>query len=189
MRRFFAHSISVARSPAGRNLYGAGSRFAIWRSSSTFDGRIGPRRSGAKWRSWRSAAAWNVVARIPAAPSAARRVRSSPAALSVNVTAVIALAGNTPDATCCAMRRVIVVVLPEPAPARMQTGPRTASTARRCSGFRPSRGSTEPPYRRPRRAAVSLVERVFQNGFGANPVRLFDHRRHLRDDTERIGTL
>jgi hypothetical protein len=29
MRRFFAHSISVARSPAGRNFYGAGSELAI----------------------------------------------------------------------------------------------------------------------------------------------------------------
>ena len=42
MRRFFAHSISVARSPAGRNLNGAGSVFAIWRSASAFDGRIRP---------------------------------------------------------------------------------------------------------------------------------------------------
>ena len=42
MRRFFAHSISVARSPAGRNLNGAGSVFAIWRSASAFDGRISP---------------------------------------------------------------------------------------------------------------------------------------------------
>src|SRR4051812_42697025 len=189
MRRFFAHSISVARSPAGRNLYGAGRRFAIWRSKSTFDGRIAPSRSGAKWRSWRRAAEWKVEARTPAAPSAASRERSSPAALSVNVTAKIAFAGNAPDATCCAMRRVIVVVFPEPAPARMATGPRTASAARRCSGFRPSRGSTEPPYRRPRRTRVSLVERVFQNRFGADAVRLFDHRRDLRDRTERVGAL
>jgi len=65
--------------------------------------------------------------------------------LSVNVTAMICVGSKAPDATCCAMRRVIVVVFPEPAPARMQTGPRTASAARRCSGFRPSRGSTDPP--------------------------------------------
>ena len=51
MRRFFAHSISVARSPAGRNLNGAGSPFAIWRSTSAFDGRIVPTVSGAKCRS------------------------------------------------------------------------------------------------------------------------------------------
>jgi hypothetical protein len=53
--------------------------------------------------------------------------------LSVKVTARIWSAANTPDATWFAMRRVIVVVFPEPAPARMHTGPRTASTARRCS--------------------------------------------------------
>jgi len=35
-------------------------------------------------------------------------------------------------------------VLPEPAPARMQTGPRTASAARRCSAFSPS--STIGPH-------------------------------------------
>ena len=31
---------------------------------------------------------------------------------------------NAPETTCLAIRRVIVVVFPEPAPARMQTGPR-----------------------------------------------------------------
>jgi hypothetical protein len=65
--------------------------------------------------------------------------------LSVNVTAMICAGSKAPDATCCAIRRVIVVVFPEPAPARMQTGPRTASAARRCSGFRPSSGSTAAP--------------------------------------------
>src|SRR5918992_4563709 len=34
------------------------------------------------------------------------------------------------------MRRVIVVVFPDPAPARMHTGPRTLSTARSCCGLR-----------------------------------------------------
>ena len=66
MRRFFAHSISVARSPAGRNLNGAGSAFAIWRSANAFDGRILPdlarARSGAAGA---SAAEWNVLARTP----------------------------------------------------------------------------------------------------------------------------
>src|SRR5919204_391543 len=45
-------------------------------------------------------------------------------------------------------RAELVVVLPEPAPARMQTGPRTDSTARRWSGFSPSRicaASMRPP--------------------------------------------
>src|SRR5947209_15616654 len=105
-----------------------------------------PTLSGAKWRSCRSAAEWNVPARTRVTPSAARRARSSPPALSVNVTAMICAGSNTPVATCCAIRRVIVVVFPVPAPARMQTGPRTASAARRCSGFSPSSGSTRPRY-------------------------------------------
>ena len=102
-------------------------------------------RSGAKWRSWRSAAAWNVPARTRPAPRAARRVFSSPAALSVKVTAISSVAAKAPVATWLASRRVIVVVLPDPAPARMHTGPRTASAARRCSGFSPSRTSTDAP--------------------------------------------
>src|SRR5438105_4556123 len=134
MRRFFAHSISAARSPAGRNLYGARKRLPIWRSRSAFDGRMRPSRSGAKWRSCLSAAEWKVPARTRVTPRAARRARNSPPALSVNVTAMICAGSNAPDATCCAMRRVIVVVLPVPAPARMQTGPRTASAARRALG-------------------------------------------------------
>src|SRR6266511_6025786 len=32
----------------------------------------------------------------------------------------------------------MVVVFPEPAPARMHTGPRNVSTARSCSGFKPA---------------------------------------------------
>src|SRR2546429_9477688 len=50
------------------------------------------------------------------------------------------------------MRWVIVRVLPVPAPARMQTGPRTARTAWHCSGSSPastSSASTSPdPARR-----------------------------------------
>ena len=42
IRRFLAHSISVARSPAGRKRYARGSPFAICRSSSAFDERIRP---------------------------------------------------------------------------------------------------------------------------------------------------
>ncbi len=84
-------------------------------------------------------------ASTPTTPSPASRAFITPAALSVNVTARISLARKASEATCHAIRRVIVVVLPEPAPARMHTGPRTASAARRCSGFRPSRTSTERP--------------------------------------------
>ena len=105
--------------------------------------RIRPGRSPRARMSWESAAEWKVRASTPSTPSASSRRRISPAALSVKVTARISSERNAPEATCCAIRRVIVVVLPEPAPARMQTGPRTASAARRCSGFSPS--STEPP--------------------------------------------
>src|SRR5947209_4930434 len=50
----------------------------------------------------------------------------------------------------------------------MQTGPRTASAARRCSGFRPSRTSTGPRYRPVLTVAVPkrklLVKRVLELG-------------------------
>ena len=121
----------------------------IWRSSSAFVERIRPG-SPAKRRSSASAAEWNVDARTPSTPSAASRARSSPAALSVNVTATTSAGANAPLATCQAIRRVIVVVLPVPAPARMQTGPCVASTAARCSSFSPAKicsASTDrPPY-------------------------------------------
>src|SRR5262245_19950224 len=54
-----------------------------------------------------------------------------------------------------AMRRVITVVLPVPAPATIRRGPASCVTAARCSSFRPSR--MRPPtiygrlYRRPSR--------------------------------------
>jgi hypothetical protein len=99
MRRFFAHSISVARSPAGRNLYGGGSELPIWRSGSAFEARILPTRSGAKWRSWPSAAEWNVRAATPSTPSAASRDFISRAALSVKVTARICGGAKVPVAT------------------------------------------------------------------------------------------
>src|SRR5439155_6561120 len=138
-RRFLAHSTSVARSTAGRNLYGIGSVLPIWRSISAFEARILPGGSPRNHRSCANAAEWNVRARTPPAPSSSSRLRISRDALSVKVTARICSAGKAPAATWCAIRLVIVVVLPEPAPARMQTGPRTVSTARRCSGFSPSK--------------------------------------------------
>src|SRR6266699_4191458 len=42
------------------------------------------------------------------------------------------------------MRRVIVVVLPVPAPATMASGPRAATAASRCAGFKPSRIRSGP---------------------------------------------
>src|SRR5581483_1912273 len=161
----------------------------MWRRGSAFDGMIFGTHSGRKYRSCASAAEWNVRATTPRAPRSARRALSSPAALSVKVTARISRAANVPVVTWFAIRRVIVVVLPVPAPARMQTGPRTACAARRCSSFRPARASTEPPYRRARRAPGTSVQRVFQNRFGADPLRILDHRAELRDDAERVALL
>src|SRR5438105_5338634 len=151
-----------------------------------------PTSSGAKWRNCRSAAEWKVPARTPVTPSARNRARNSPPALSVKVTAMSCVGSNAPDATWCAMRRVIVVVLPEPAPARMQTGPRTASAARRCSGFNPSRASTAPPYPRQRTGLVKLLsrKRVFfvrvQRRRRLEQARRAHHRREPRHGLERL---
>ena len=122
-------------------MNGGGSERRIGWSVSAFDGRIWPIRSPAKKRSCASAAEWNVRATTPRTPSPASRSRMTPAALSVKVTARISDGSKAPVSTWFAIRRVIVVVLPEPAPARMQTGPRTASTAARCCGFSPSKTS------------------------------------------------
>src|SRR5207244_2600088 len=104
-------------------------------------------------------------------------------------------------ATWYAIRRVIVVVFPDPAPARMQTGPRTASAARRCSGFRPSRtwsalmrSTLEPPRDGPpREDARKRLERVPRvlNRLGAlrrvGEPRLAHHRREARDQVQRLA--
>src|SRR5947208_2447156 len=89
------------------------------------------------------------------------------------------------------MRRVIVVVLPVPAPARMQTGPRTASAARRCSGFRPARESTRRAYSRARRTPVSVLCRMrdgrLHRGLAADG--RADRLRQPRDEPERVAVL
>src|SRR5204863_1941593 len=73
------------------------------------------------------------------------RARLSVAALSVTVSSRISSAEKVPVASWFGSRLVIVVVFPAPAPARMQLGPRTASTARRCWGLSPSK-IIRPPY-------------------------------------------
>ena len=101
--RLFAHSISFASSPRGRNLYGGGRAFASEEMSGAFESRI----SGSGSPVWvchsrpscESPAAWNVRASTPSTPSAASRALSSPAAFSVNVTARIWFASNAPLAT------------------------------------------------------------------------------------------
>src|SRR5437764_1233334 len=80
------------------------------------------------------------------------------------------------------MRRVIVVVLPVPAPARMQTGPRVASTAARCSSFSPANirsAFTRTAHRSPR------VGRIRSRSGLA--LRIPDDRAQLRNHLERVA--
>ena len=60
-------------------------------------------------------------------PSARRRVRISPAAREVKVSAKTFCGSIVPIAAAYAMRCVMARVLPVPAPAITQTGPREAS--------------------------------------------------------------
>ena len=86
-------------------------------------------RDGQKWRSCARAMAWNVRVMTPGWPSAATRAPISRAALSVKVTSSILDGSTVPDAMACAARRLMTRVLPEPAPARMTSGPLTSRTA------------------------------------------------------------
>ena len=107
-------------------------------------------RDGQKWRSWLSAWAWNVRAVTPGRPRARSRSTISPAAFSVKVTTSTWSGGTASVAIAYAVRRLMTRVLPEPAPARMATGPRVAVTASRCSGSRSERrasGSRRGTYR------------------------------------------
>ncbi len=87
--------------------------------------------------------AWKVPSQgmpSPAGPiSAPIRCFISRAALLVKVTARMSKGRARPVAIRWAMRVVSTRVLPVPAPASTKTGPSVVSTARRCSGFSPSR--------------------------------------------------
>jgi hypothetical protein len=102
----------------------------------TFVERIRPG-SPANRRSSAGAAEWNVDAR--ALDSESGEPRAAPGRLVGERDGDELRGADLPLATCHAIRLVIVVVFPVPAPARMQTGPRVASTAARCSSFRPSK--------------------------------------------------
>ncbi len=100
-----------------------------------------PSRS-AKRRTMPSPRLWNVEAWILAAcvcpTSFARRSRSSPAALFVNVTAATR-SGSIPRSWIMwATRDVITRVLPVPGPARTISGPSSCVTARRWASLRPA---------------------------------------------------
>src|SRR5437868_9160765 len=79
----------------------------------------------------------------------------------------------------------------------MQTGPRTASTAQRCSAFTPATiasTSMRPPYGRgetePCRVCDELVDGVFEDGrVDLDTPRRADHRREPRDHVERVAAL
>ena len=108
--RFLAHSISPASSRRGRNLCGGGNAFA----SEAMSGALWSRTSGSGSPVWEdqsrescdSAAEWNVRASTPSTSSAWSRRFSSPAALSVKVTARIcdALERAAPNLAGDAMR-------------------------------------------------------------------------------------
>ena len=88
-------------------------------------------------RSWARATAWNVPAvgssRIPSRRS---RVRNSPAALRVKVSASVCEGSIASVAACHAIRRVSTRVLPDPAGARIASGWAASVTARRCESSR-----------------------------------------------------
>ena len=74
---------------------------------------------------------------IPTRPSTLSRI--SPAALLVKVMAMM-FHGRTPQCSIkYAIRQVSTLVLPEPAPARISSGPSVCCTASRCCGFNFSR--------------------------------------------------
>ena len=110
----------------------------------------------------------------------------------MNVTARICDGANAPVATWLAIRRVIVVVFPDPAPARMQTGPRTASTARRCSAFRPpivgSLVTDRPEAVQPSVTVVTRLSRSVLRDCRLDALAaLLDHRRQPGDELERLA--
>ena len=91
-------------------------------------------------RSWAYAKEWNVpVVMLSRNPKPRSRVRSSLAALRVNVTDKVRWGSIAPVATRCAIRRVSTRVLPLPAPARMASGLWADDTAANWVGSRPSR--------------------------------------------------
>src|SRR3989454_6022668 len=99
--------------------------------------RVSPSASASR-RRMRAPAAWKVdtESRCASGPTSfSPRSRSSPAALLVNVTARISGARARRSRSRCAIRCVSTRVFPEPAPARMSSGPSPWRTASSCGGF------------------------------------------------------
>jgi len=99
-------------------------------------------------------------------PSERNRVRISPAARAVNVSAKTLCGSIVPIAAAYAMRCVIARVFPVPAPAMTQTGPRVASATARCSLSSASRISSARKF-----PTVSTIHRhVTDRGCNHQPV-------------------
>src|SRR4051812_42502615 len=93
----------------------------------------------------RAQAAWKVsshIARVRAPTSSSTRSRISCAALFVNVIARISSGRACPVASRYAIRCVSTRVLPEPAPARISSGPSPCTTASRWGRLRPASSSS-----------------------------------------------
>src|SRR3954453_1679693 len=129
----------------------------------------------------RAQAEWNVIthmarARLPT--SCSTRSRISWAALLVKVIARISPGPACPVPTKWAIRWVSTRVLPEPAPARISSGPSPCSTASRCGGFRPARSWSA-------RSVVSGIPSIVsgRRDVLSAPMRLTDE---VRSTAERI---
>ena len=126
---------------------------------------------GASRRSSRAQSEWKVDSqtRLAASPmSASTRSRISCDALLVNVTASTWSGSACPSPMRYAMRKVMTRVFPEPAPARISTGPSRWSTASRCSGFSLSRKSMGEFIIRRRRRRFGLEVRTEADGARAD---------------------
>ena len=105
----------------------------------------------------RRQAEWNVETHILSAVGPTRsatRLRISSAALLVNVMARIPHGGASPVAMRWAMRRVSTLVLPDPAPAMISSGPPRCSTAARWGMVRSSSSAAGRPENAPDAVAV-----------------------------------
>src|SRR4051812_34117189 len=110
-------------------------------------------------RRMRAARPWNVptcARMLRFGTSFAMRSFISPAALLVNVTARISSGGTCFSMMSHAMRCVMTRVFPEPAPARMHTGPSRWVAATSCVGDRRFAQSTDTRRIYGRPAATSL---------------------------------
>ncbi len=108
---------------------------------------------------------WNVLTTTPRPRPPVKestRWRISAAALLVKVTARM-FQGFTPSDNRWAMRQVITRVFPEPAPAKIRSGPSPWVTAWRWGGFRASRMSGE------RAMGRSILDLIRANGLTVRP--------------------